>query len=215
MCALKAFFKRCVRYLIYTLSFGVLSVLLISLWIDARSYSYIYPDIEEVPVSEVGLVLGTSKYFMGGGSNLFFAARMEAAAELYLKGKVQYLLLSGDGKGPYYNEPKWMQAALIAKGVPSTALLMDPRGCRTIDSVLRCRYVFGFENFTVVSQPFHCARAVYLARSLGIDAIAYPSHSVGWVRGFRTRVREYLARVKAMMDVHFSERYRQEKNNLR
>ena len=48
---------------------------------DARHYTY--DDVNAVPYNRVALVLGTSKYLIGGSPNHYFKYRIKAAAELY------------------------------------------------------------------------------------------------------------------------------------
>ena len=76
---------------------------------DARHYTY--DDVNAVPYNRVALVLGTSKYLIGGSPNHYFKYRIKAAAELYNNGKVDYILVSGDNATVQYNEPRQMRRA--------------------------------------------------------------------------------------------------------
>jgi SanA protein len=49
--------------------------------------------------------------------------------------------------------------------VPESAITRDYAGLRTLDSVVRCRRVFGQTSVVIVSLRFHAERALYLARS--------------------------------------------------
>jgi SanA protein len=157
--------------------------------------------VQEVPYNRVGVVLGTSEKGRSGRPNPFFDHRINAAVELYMNGKVDRLLLSGDNGTIQYNEPWAMRRVLIASGVDSTHITLDHAGFRTLDSVLRAREVFGQQRFTVISQRFHNERAVFIARHLGIDAIGYNARDVDAYNGFRTKMREKLARVKVFLDL--------------
>lgn len=61
--------------------------------------------------------------------------------------------------------------------------------------------VFGQSKFTIISQPFHNERAIYLAEKEGIDAIAYNAKDVNGTFTLRVKIREYLAKTKAVLDV--------------
>ncbi|MCP5020962.1 MAG: hypothetical protein GY930_04215, partial [bacterium] len=100
----------------------------------------VHTSADSVPKSPVGLVLGTSPTFHGR-PNLFYTARIEAAAELYLAGRVRGLIVSGDNSRTEYNEPDSMRADLIAAGVPAGFITCDYAGFRTLDSVIRAREV--------------------------------------------------------------------------
>jgi len=172
-------------------------------WIvNRRTEAYIFSSVANIPHHRVGLVLGTSKMLRNGYPNLYFSYRIQAAAELYKSGKVDYLLVSGDNGNKNYNEPEDMQQSLIAMGIPAKRIYLDYAGFRTLDSVVRAKEIFGQEEFIVVSQPFHNQRAVFLARQKGIKAIAYNAHDVRGANSYKTRTREWLARVKVFVDLY-------------
>ena len=161
----------------------------------------LYDEVASIPLNDVGLVLGTSKYTRGRIPNPHFDHRMTAAALLYRSGRVRHLLLSGDNGSRGYDEPADMKSALLALGVPDEAITLDDAGFRTLDSVVRARQVFGQRRLTIITDRFHAYRAVFLARQANIDAVAFPSAEVGLRASVRSRVRESLADVKACLDV--------------
>lgn len=57
-----------------------------------------------------------------------------------------------------------MKQALMERGVPESDIILDYAGFRTLDSVVRCKKVFGQERMTIISQGYHNARAIYLRR---------------------------------------------------
>lgn len=160
-----------------------------------------YADPETVPYNRVGLVLGTLPNSGYGGPNQFFVERMEAAAALYCTGKVQHLILSGDEDRFGYNEPMDMRNALVAMGVDTADMTLDIAGFTTFDSVLRTKQVFGQHQFTIISQPSHNARALYIAHERGLDAIAFNAKDVPPVRAKRSWLRERGARLKMWKDL--------------
>src|SRR5579871_1586202 len=121
----------------------------------------VYRSVETVPQNDVGLVLGTSKMTARGSTNLHFNQRIDAAVALYRSGKVRHLLVSGDNHVAGYDEPTDMRDALVAAGVPAAAITRDNAGFRTLDSVVRAQQVFGLTRFTIVTEEFHCARALW------------------------------------------------------
>lgn len=167
---------------------------------DARHYTY--DDVDAVPYNRVALVLGTSKYLIGGSPNHYFKYRIKAAAELYNNGKVDYILVSGDNATVQYNEPRQMRRALIQAGIPASAIYSDYAGFRTLDSIVRAKEVFGQSHFTVVSQAFHNERAIFIARHFGIEAIGFNALDPSAYQGIRTRVREVFARLMGLLDLY-------------
>lgn len=150
----------------------------------------------------MALVLGTSKTTRRGYPNLHFSRRIHAAVELYRAGRVQHLLVSGDNHIASYDEPTDMMNALVAAGVPAEAITRDYAGFRTLDSVVRANTVFGLKRFTLVTEEFHCPRALWIAKAHGLEAVAFaaPDLSARW--SWRVKVRESLARVLCGLDLH-------------
>ena len=188
--------------------------ILLSLWlllviiacnvqVNRKTAKALYDDLNLVPACEVGLLLGTNPYLKNGLPNKYFLYRIEAAVQLYQAKKIQYILVSGDNHRNDYNEPEEMKKALIKKGIPETSILMDYAGFRTLDSVVRAKTVFGKERFMIISQRFHNERALYLAEYNHIKAVGFNAQDVTAYYGLKTRVREYLARLKLFIDLWF------------
>jgi SanA protein len=167
----------------------------------------IFHSIESIPVRDVALVLGTSKTTHAGNTNLHFRHRIESALALYRAGKVRHLLVSGDNHVSTYDEPTDMHDALVSAGVPAHAITRDYAGFRTLDSVMRARSVFGLTNFVIVTEEFHCPRAVWIARRHGLEVIAFAAPDVplaSW--SVRVKAREHLARVLCAADLYLLNR---------
>lgn len=163
---------------------------------------YLYDTVDAVPANKVGVILGTSRRLGDGRRNMYFYNRINAAAELFRAGKIRYILVSGDNASQYYNEPKDMRNALLDLHIPDSAIYMDRAGFSTFDSMLRSRKVFGQNHITIITQKFHNERAVLIARENRIVAVGYNADDVDAYNGFKTRVRELLARVKMFLDLY-------------
>lgn len=180
----------------------VLLLLACNIWVILSTTSQVYGEVRDVPSRNVALVLGTSKRFADGRPNTYFKNRIEAAARLYKEGKVKHLILSGDNRTQYYNEPRDMQNALIERGVPETAITLDYAGLRTLDSVVRSKKVFGQEDVVVVTQKFHSYRAVFIGDYYNINTIAYAAEDVPFRDSLNILFREFLARPMAVLDLY-------------
>lgn len=179
-------------------------VLALHWFVGLYSSTRIYTDLDTIPHNKMALVLGTSKYVKVKGNtqrNLFYSNRLEAAVELYKKGKVESIIVSGDNSTKYYNEPKKMKEDLMKMGIPETKIILDNYGVRTFDSVLRSKTIFNQGAITIVSQEFHNERAVFIARWKGINAVAYNAADVPNSYGPKVYLREIFARTKMMMDL--------------
>lgn len=165
-----------------------------------------FDDTGSVPHRRVGLILGTSPVSTWNGRrNYYFDHRVKAGADLYNAGKVDWLVVSG---GDYrnsergYDEPTAMRDSLMKQGVDSARIILDYDGTRTLNSIAKMRDVYCLDSIIIISQKYHNERALYQAKHLGIDAIAYnavtPGHRSSWLRN---RGREVLARVKLFVDI--------------
>lgn len=133
----------------------------------------------------VALVLGAGLR-RDGRPGLLLARRLEVAADLYHRGTVDAVLVSGAD-----DEPAAMRSYLLTVGVPAAKIVGDAAGFRTWDSCVRAYEVFGVRSVIVVTQEFHLPRAVALCRAVGIDATGVGDRSLqvravatvyGWLR---------------------------------
>jgi len=177
-------------------------ILFCNLWVVLSTKSRVFDSSDQVKNNAIGLVLGTAKKVSPNQANLHFENRMEAAAELYRNGKVRHLLVSGDGASKYYNEPRDMTAKLISLKIPKQAISSDNSGYRTLDSIVRAKKVYGLDQVTIISDGFHVSRALFVAKSMDLDAIAFSSQPVSLKHSLKARVREYLARVLVVLDLY-------------
>ncbi|WP_405326553.1 vancomycin high temperature exclusion protein [Ruminobacter sp.] len=167
----------------------------------SRMSAYTYNSIEKIPHNRTGLLLGTSKFVSRNKINQYYLNRINAAVELYLSGKIDYIVVSGDNALKSYNEPRTMRKDLIKMGVPPDHIYLDYAGFRTLDSVVRIKHIFKQDSVTIISQDFHNERAIYIARHNGINAIAFNAH-VPRQDFFVSNVREFFARLKCILDVY-------------
>ena len=198
--------KKITLILFIGLLFIVSTIMLCHYIVVWNANGKIYTKIEDIPASDIGLLLGTppqTRY--GGMSNSFFNYRIDAAEALYKAGKIGYLLISGDDNSLNgLNEVQCMKDSLIIRGIPASVIFLDGKGLRTFDSVVRTNTLFGVKSFTVISQKFHNERAIYLAEHLNLDiekVQAFNAKSPTSKLSLLTYLREYLARVKMFMDI--------------
>jgi len=202
--ARKGWFRRWLRYLVWTvlgivvLFLGVVAYAnLTAMW---ASRGRLFTDVSALPATKVGLVFGTTDRW----ENPYFRYRMDAAVEVWEAGKLETLIVSGDNDSdPYYNEPEKMKLALVERGIPADRIVCDPKGLRTLDSVVRAKEIYGTNSILLISQRFHNERGIYLAQANGIDAYGFNARDVESQAGLRTKVREIGARVKMWLDVNF------------
>lgn len=193
--------RKASKLLFIAVSLAIASIAAIDLWVTFQAKDRIFDSVDSTPARHIGLVLGTSKY-IGKTLNPYYTYRIDAAQELYQKEKVDVLLLSGDNAHRSYNEPWTMKRDMLKAGVPDDHIFLDYAGFRTLDSIIRAKKVFDANEFTLVTQAFHCERALFIADYYDIDAICLAVPSPGGMAGLKIRFRETLARVKAALDIY-------------
>jgi SanA protein len=200
--------KRILRFLWrLLLSLGVLGlsgVLLPRLITSIYSLNRIYQK-EDAPQKRLAIVFGAGLR-RDGTPTAILRDRVETAARLYFDGKVEKLLMSGDNRFEYYNEPESMRQYALELGVPGDAIALDYAGRRTYDTCYRAKTVFQVDSALLVTQKFHLPRALFLCNALGLDAQGVEANNNQYRKGSLLiwNFREQLATVAAFLDVYVS-----------
>jgi len=198
--------KRIFKISLYLAIFGLFFIVVSNRLVERKTRNSLFNETETIPKNKVGLLLGTSKYLRDGSINLYYKYRIEAAVRLFKVGKIEFILISGDNGTKKYDEPTTIKNDLIAKGIPSERIYLDYAGFRTLDSVVRSKVIFGQDSITIISQPFHNERAIYIAKRKGIQAVGYNAKDVNVYYGLKTKAREKLARSKMILDIVFGKK---------
>lgn len=159
-------------------------------------------DHARVPDRPTVLVLGAG-LTPAGDPSPYLRRRLDAAADLYERGVVERVLVSGDRSGPDYDEPGAMRDHLLARGVPGDVIVRDDAGVDTHASCVRAHDLFDVDAAVVVTQDYHLRRALFSCRAAGIDAvgIGVSAQSVRRVKAVGWHLREVPAATKALLDV--------------
>ncbi|MBC7236435.1 MAG: YdcF family protein, partial [Chloroflexi bacterium] len=183
------------------IALGVLALAPLALrwWTDHRYSRLIYP-LDQVPPRRVAIVFGAGVWPDGRLSDVL-ADRVDTAIALYQAGKAQKLLMTGDNRFINYNEPGHMRAYALARGVPDEDIVLDYAGRRTYDSCYRARYIFEVTDAILVTQAYHLDRALFLAHSLGIDAVGVAADRRPYLHIRRYWWRELVATAVAQWEV--------------
>lgn len=146
------------------------------------------------------LILGTSKMLKSRpGENAYFKYRIESGLKLWETGKINNIIISGDKEtGSDYDETRDMRNDLIAGGVPDNVIKLDTAGFRTLDSILRLKYEFSFNQVVIVTEMFHLKRALFLGKLYGVSAWGFPD---GGTPTWGMVKRELGAKPKVLLDM--------------
>lgn len=141
------------------------------------------------------LVLGAGVKANGDPSDML-RDRLEVGIELYELGASDRMLMSGDHMQHDYDEVGVMKRYAVDAGVPSERVFLDHAGLSTYDSLYRAARLYGAKKVLIVTQEYHLYRALYIAKSLGMEAYGVSAS----LRPYRMQtvrdIREIAARVK-------------------
>jgi SanA protein len=186
--------KKIFRLLLALFALGAAVVLGINLLILLSTRDRILDSAENFGVDCV-LVLGARVYSSGSLSPVL-QDRMDTGIRQYELGAGKKLLLSGDHGQKEYDEVNAMKRYAQEQGVPEEDLFLDHAGFSTYESLARLKEVFGAKKVVIVTQRYHLSRALYIARSLGLEAWGVAADLRPYAGQLRFEAREVLARCK-------------------
>ena len=189
------------RLVVGSAAVGVGILTAVNLWVIGSTHRYRYQRVGDVPRRQTAIVLGALVYRSGRPSDIL-RDRLDTAADLYLSGRVEKVLVSGDHGRNEYDEVNNMRRYLQDRGLAAEDIFMDHAGFDTCDTMQRAGRVFGVRSAVVVTQAFHLPRAVYLARASGLDAVGLEADRRRYRKAVQNQVRESLARVKSFGEIH-------------
>lgn len=209
---LKTLWKIRKRYLLVVVSLALTAILLASaIFLLSVSVAVCNKTEDRIVtaefLSETGmqfdciLVLGCRVWEDGRMSDML-SDRVSVGVSLYKNGLSNTILMSGDSEhAEEYDEVGAMKRAVIDAGIASDAVLTDPYGLSTYDSLIRLRDIYGAERVLIVTQEYHLYRALYIAEKLGMEAFGVSADLQPYRNQFMRDLREIPARCK---DVYYA-----------
>ena len=183
---------------------GILGIILPRIITTIFSLNRIYQK-ENAPSSRLAIVFGAGLR-RDGSPTAILRDRVETAADLYFSGKVEKILMSGDNRFEYYNEPESMRQYALSLGVPDAAIALDYAGRRTYDTCYRAKAIFGASEALLVTQKFHLPRALFLCNALGPNSYGIEANNIRYrkISLLIWNFREQIATLGAFIDVYLS-----------
>jgi uncharacterized SAM-binding protein YcdF (DUF218 family) len=134
---------------------------------------------DEAQPADIIVVLGAAEY--RGRPSPVLEARLNHALFLYLRGLAPLILTTGGAGGdPVYTEGEVGRAYLSRRGVPSEAILVEPEGESTAQSIAAVGEIMKRRNLTsciVVSDGYHIFRVKKMLEETGIKVYGSPRPS--------------------------------------
>jgi uncharacterized SAM-binding protein YcdF (DUF218 family) len=146
---------------------GLLLATAVAVWRAAH-----HDEARRVGHADLIAVLGAAEY--NGTPSPTFQGRLEQAELLFNKGFApRILVLGGRQAGDRTTEADAGRAWLLSQGLPSTAVVAEPQGNSTLESLQAAAAYMnanGLRSAFLVSDPWHNLRIRRMARDLGIEA---------------------------------------------
>lgn len=173
-----------------------------SAWVRIQSAGKTYA-AADVPRRPVAIVFGAG-LDPDGTPSAFLRYRLDVAVDLYERGKVSVILVSGDNRTASHDEPTAMLDYLVGKGIPASRIVPDFAGRDTYDTCVRARRIFSVPSAVLVTQEYHLPRALAVCNAVGVPSIGVPDLRARerypeLVQSYA--LREIGANVKAVWDV--------------
>jgi vancomycin permeability regulator SanA len=163
---------------------------------------FIYKSVEVVTEGQHTLLVLGAGLWGGDTPSHALQDRLDVAVKLSNNQKVGQIIVSGAEDSEFYDEPKVMKETLVKLGVSDSLIIEDDEGNRTYESCYRAKYVYNKSEVVIISQGYHLPRALFLCRSMGIDALGV--YSTGNFSTYYSRwytVREVAAMYVAVWDI--------------
>ncbi|MCL5960219.1 MAG: YdcF family protein [Chloroflexi bacterium] len=194
--------RLAIRIVVLLGSLAILATAVPGGWVFLQHQGKIYGRVQDAPSAPVAIVFGAALR-PDGEPSLMLADRVDAAVELYRAGKVQRILMTGDNRSPYHDEVTAMKRYAIERGVPADVIDLDGAGLRTYDSCYRASTIFGIDEAILVTQGYHLPRALFLARSFGINAVGLKAGRDDYPNQDYYDLREAAADIVSWYEVNF------------
>ena len=148
------------------------------LWLASVTWSIVAAGRETASGSaDAAIILGAA--VQGTEPSPVFEQRLLHALELYRRGRVRSLILTGGvGKGKVVAESAAARVYLTNRGVPQSAMLSEDRSRTTRQNLVEARRLMrarGMAKALIVSDPLHMKRAMTMAADLGLAAEPSPT----------------------------------------
>lgn len=189
--------KRTLCILLLMAILGAAAVFGVDAWVRISVSDRILTQEEAAALVDVDgiVVLGCLVHSDGDPSDML-EDRLRQGVALYELGAAPKLLMSGDHGTVGYDEVDAMKRYAVDAGVPSEDVFMDHAGFSTYETVYRAKEVFGAKKVVIVTQGYHLYRALYVAKSLGLEAYGVAADYRTYFGQEARDLREILARVK-------------------
>jgi SanA protein len=154
-------------------------------------------EAEKSPLS--ALVILGCRVESDGAPSAALERRLERGLAAFTSGVARRIVVSGGQRWGSISEAECMRAWLVARGVPSDAVVIEGTSRDTLENARRCAEILGSAaaaTVGLVTCDWHMRRARACFRRSGLDTVPFEATSpeVGLSNRLRRSVRERIAR---------------------
>lgn len=201
----RSYYLQSKRYLLIPVFIALVllaTTIISTLTVVGSARGMIYRDIDSVSGEKIAILFGAG-VSSDGVAQAPLQDRIQVAADLYHRGKVEQILVSGDNSPENHYETDVMSAMLIEQyEVPESVLIVDPYGRRTYDTCARAAEIYHIESALLVTQGFHLYRSIYTCRAVGVDSRGLSASLHEYQGEHYYKFREFMAINRALVDIY-------------
>ena len=138
-----------------------------------------------------------------GSPSAILEDRLKTAIEVLNKNEGGKIILSGDHGEANYNEVGTMKDYIVQNmNIDEKDIFLDHAGFSTYDTMYRAREIFKVKKALIITNEYHLPRALYIANSLGLEALGVKSDLREYYYMDTYVKREKLAQIKDFIYVN-------------
>lgn len=188
--------KKLLKTILIIIVLSIIYIISINSYIKLSTKDNILTIKEASKLEDIDCILVLGAGIWGDRPSPMLEDRLLTGIELYNKKISPKIVMSGDHGQIEYDEVNIMKQYAIDKNIPSNDIFMDHAGFSTYESIYRIKEIFKAKKIIIVTQKYHLHRALYIAKSLGIEAYGVNSDPRTYSGQSMRELREILARNK-------------------
>ena len=190
--------KQIIKFLVITFIVVFITPILI---INLYYKNFIFGQITYLPVVSTVMIPGAA-ILKNGDPSPILEERISQAEKIYNSHIANKILVTGNSISPkIYDETGAIKLTLLRDSIPKSDIIIDGLGVDTYASIYRAKNTYKVNSMIIASQSFHLPRAIFIAKSLGINAYGIKSDQGN--TQVRNYFREIIAVPKAILNVIF------------
>ncbi len=190
-----------IKYAFFGVFFMIIFVLWLNLYIQQSTKEYIFENTKDISIDTQTVMILWARVYKNWDLSDIMRDRTDTVISIFTNNRSDTILISADNSRTNYDEVRPTRDYLIEHWISSGKIFLDFAGFDTYDSMYRAKNIFGIKTMVISSQRFYLPRAVWIARTMWIDAYWIVADKRRYLYRKHYAVREIFANVKAFGEV--------------